>query len=150
MVYAGQACPADSILLSVAASRELAATNRWVFDFAWSCNVSPPPVSTPIAASVRVAIVDMATRPIDGANRTIGYPLDPASPPTEYRAAGIVTSGGIMGDSALPFEPSAGTYLSIRREGDRFAGGLFLTGLAKISTGEFPGQFSGAFDVPVP
>lgn len=149
MTYSSRACPSESILLGVAASRESGAVNRWILDFHWTCSV--PTDWAPKEASAQVAIVDMATRPIDSANTTIVYPLTADSPPAEFRQSQMLLSGNVaMPDTTLTFEVSTGTYLSIRREGDHFTGGIMLQGVVNLSPSQYPAQFSGSFDVPVP
>jgi hypothetical protein len=107
-------------------------------------------MATVTTASLQVAVVDMASRPIGTTNLMIPYPLEPNTPPAEFHSAELQVAGGSTPEYPFILAPSKGTYLSIRREGNRFVGGILLTGMVDLYTSQFPGELGGAFDVPAP
>lgn len=142
MTYDTLSCPTTSLTLSTGVS---SVNGQWVFDFAWDCSASISGVIQSIAGSMQVAIA--------GDSYEIGQSLFEPSPimsyiPIEFIAPKLVLSltGGSPGNVELT--PTTDSFLSIRRQGNRFVGGVYFVGTPGAST--VYSTLSGPFDVQVP
>ena len=141
-------CDSNALTVSVAA---LAQTGTWVFNFTWNCSTSvPTSTNQPLMASVGVTIFNSATDPITATNRTIIYNVASSSIPVVFSQPQIVVSTSSASTSTYGLTPLTGAYLSIRREGNQFVGGLYLPANPTTISTSSSVMLAGSFAVAVP
>jgi hypothetical protein len=143
--YDTLSCPADSLTVTVTPQQQ---TGTWVFKFTWACTATATELGQPLTASVGVTIFNNLTDPITSTNRTITY--NPASSIVSivFSDPQLVVTGSGLPQITLQLTPSSGAYLSIRREGDLFVGGLYLPSTQTGGTTNV--MLAGSFSVAVP
>jgi hypothetical protein len=143
--YDTLSCPAEAITVSVIAQQQ---TGTWVFNFSWTCTATATSLGQPLNASVGVTILNNTADPITSTNRTITYNPSTSSIPIVFSSPQLVVTGSGLPTITVPLTPSSGAYLSIRREGNLFVGGLYLPSTQTGGTTNV--MLAGSFSVAVP
>lgn len=136
-------CPPTSLTVSVVAQQQ---SGTWVFNFSWLCSATVTTLGQPASASVGVTILNNTTDPITSANRTYSYSAAVLS--FSVSNPQLILYGSGVPFITLPLSVSTGAYLSIRREGNNFVGGLYLP--STQTSGTTSVMLAGAFSVGVP
>lgn len=114
----GVSCPAA--LLTSTSTVSVVQSNRLDFVFTWTCSALIE--GQPVTGMVRASITPSASAPVDTSSRT--YRLDDTLPTLSIDQAQLSAQA-----TAINLTPTtAGTWLSIRREGSYVHGGIYFVG----------------------
>jgi hypothetical protein len=145
LTHEGWSCPDESLTVQAASSYVIGGYNRWIIDFEWTCGAVS--AGGPSRAKLEIGLVEPPPVLVDATNRTFYWSQSESLEEFELRGATIWLRGSGVPEIEVPLNASS-AFLSIRREGDEWVGGVHYVGNdsmhAHLTT------LAGPFRVPVP
>lgn len=145
LTHEGWNCPDQSLTVQAASSYFIGGYNRWIIDFEWTCGAVS--LGSPSRAKLEIGLVEPPPVVVDAMNRTFYWSQSESLEEFELRGATIWLRGSGVPEIEVHLSASS-AFLSIRREGDEWVGGVHYVGDDSMHTNL--STLAGPFRVPVP